>query len=210
MNFAKRFLLFIKATIIGGVFVMAPVVILVFVIGEALTMAHKVVKPVMELLPVHSIGGISLALLAAIVALIAVCFVAGLFANTTMAKWFVDKVEMLVLSHLPGYTLVKSMGESVAGVDHNAGRKVALVHFSERSQVGFVMDQVADGRLVVFIPNSPSPWTGAIQIVTPDRVEYLSAPIQEVVERLQRLGVGLGPALAKRSPGPDGDPPRNH
>lgn len=197
MNLAKRLLQFVKATVVGGVFVLAPVVLLIYVIGEALTVAYKLVKPLFSWLPVHSVGGISLALLAAIVILIGVCFVAGLFANTTLAKWFVHRVEMLVLSNLPGYTLIKSMGESVAGVDDGSARRAVLVNFQDRSQVGFVMDQLADGRMVVFVPNSPSPWTGALQVVAPDRVEFLNAPIQEVVERLQRLGVGLGAALDK-------------
>lgn len=200
---------FVKATVVGGVFVLAPIVLLLYVIGEALTMVYKGVKPLMAWFPVHSIGGISLALLVAIVALVGLCFVAGLFANTTLAKWFVHKVEMLVLSNLPGYSLVKSMGESVAGVDSGSRRTAVLVHFHERSQVGFVMDRVSDGRLIVFIPNSPSPWTGALQIVTADRVEYLGTPIQEVVERLQRLGVGLGAALETRPPNADDSPRRS-
>jgi len=115
----------------------------------------------------------------------------------------VRSIESAILTHLPGYTLMKSMGEGIVGVNNPDGRKAVLVHFGERSQVGFLMDRVADGRLIVFIPNVPSPWSGTLHIVPTTRVERLEIPIRLVIEQLQRLGDGLGgnlPAAPGASP----------
>jgi uncharacterized membrane protein len=195
MQLARRLLQFVKATVVGGVFVLAPIVLLVYVIGKAVTVAYDAFHPLGKWLPVESVGGVSLALLAAITALIAVCFFAGLVAKTAIAKWLVRTIESAVLHNLPGYTLMKSMGANLAGAESEERLPAVLVRFDDQSQVGFLMEELADGRAIVFIPSVPSPWSGSLHVIDPDRVTRLPAPIAEVIDRLRRLGVGLGPAL---------------
>jgi len=203
MEFAQRLLAFLKATLIGGVFVLAPIMLLMYVVGQAFKVVHQAIQPLLQWLPSQTVGGVSLVMAATMGLLIAACFLAGLIANTAIAKWLVRSIESAILTHLPGYTLMKSMGEGIVGVNNPDGRKAVLVHFGERSQVGFLMDRVADGRLIVFIPNVPSPWSGTLHIVPTTRVERLEIPIRLVIEQLQRLGDGLGgnlPAAPGASP----------
>lgn len=189
------FLGFIKATVIGGVFILAPIVVLVVIIGKALTLAYETLHPLMLYLPFQDVAGISLALLLGIAILIAICFLAGLLAHTALATWLVKWIEWAVLSNLPGYSLMKSMGEGLVGVSRNDGHRAVLVHFERSSQIGFLMDVLADGRAVVFIPAVPSPWSGQLHIVKPQHFEPLEAPVQNVIERLQRLGIGASKVL---------------
>ncbi|OYW14688.1 MAG: hypothetical protein B7Z55_15510, partial [Planctomycetales bacterium 12-60-4] len=121
------FLGFIKATVIGGVFVLAPIVVLAVIIGKAVTLAYETLHPLMAHLPIQNVGGISLALLAGIAILIGICFLAGLLANTALATWIVKWVELAILSNLPGYSLMKSMGEGLAGVSNKDGHRTVLV-----------------------------------------------------------------------------------
>ena len=195
MQLAHRFLRFVKATVIGGAFVVAPLALLAYIIGQTVMVAHKALEPVMEWLPVKSVSGVSLALLAVIAGLIVVCFFAGLLARTALAKWLVGMIESAVLANLPGYSLVKSMGEGIAGVDNAHARRAVLVRFDDHTRLGFLMDAAADGRMVVFLPNVPSPWSGTLSIVSADRVEVLTTPIAAVIDRMQRLGLGLGSLL---------------
>jgi uncharacterized membrane protein len=198
VQFAQRFVLFIKATVIGGVFVLAPFVLLVVVIGKALAVMFESIKPVLAWLPVKSVGGVSLALLAAIGALILICFLAGLVAHTAMARWLVRTIESAILANLPGYTLIKSMGEGMAGVDQRDRRQGVLVRYDDHEEIGLVMDRAPDGRLVVFVPNIPSPWSGSLRLVAPERVTSLDVPLRDLLDRLQRMGVGLGDLLPPR------------
>jgi uncharacterized membrane protein len=195
MHLAQRFLRFIKATVIGGAFVIAPLALLAYIIGQTLLVAYHALLPAMEWLPVRSVGGVSLVMLAAIATLIGVCFFAGLLANTAIAQWLVRMIESAVLANLPGYSLVKSMGEGIVGVDNAQARRAVLVRFDDHARLGFLMDTATDGRLVVFLPNVPSPWSGTLSIVSADRVEVLTAPMAAVLDRMQRLGLGLGSLL---------------
>jgi uncharacterized membrane protein len=197
MQTAGRFLRVFKATMIGGVFVLVPFVLLVYVMAEALAVATSTIRPLLEWLPIKSVGGVSLAFVVAVAAVILLCFLAGLVAHTAIAKWLVRAVESAILSNLPGYSLVKSMGEGVVGRASGEGRTAVLVKFDDSSQIGFLMDRLPDGSLVVFVPNVPSPWSGRLHIMEPGRVKVLTIPIRDVVEKVQRMGIGLGSSLAE-------------
>jgi len=195
MKILRRLAQFVFATVLGGAFVVAPVALLAYIIGQTYLVARQAVQPLMHWLPVSSVGGVSLAIVTAVAVLVGVCFLAGLLAHTAIAKWLVRLIESAILANLPGYSLVKSMGEGIVGVDSQATRRAVLVRFDDHAQVGFLMDTAADGRLVVFVPNVPSPWSGWLCVVPPERVEILATPIRVVLDRLQRLGLGLGDAL---------------
>ncbi|MBX3450872.1 MAG: DUF502 domain-containing protein [Planctomycetaceae bacterium] len=205
---AKRFIGFFKATVIGGVFILAPLVLLIYLISQAVLFLHRLMVPLLDYLPDRTVGGASMLLGAAIAAVVLICFVAGLIAHTTLARWLVQTIEAAVLANIPGYTLIKSMGEGLVGMESETTRKAVLVHFDDHSQVGFLMDIAADGRHVIFVPDVPSPWSGSLAIVAPERVEYLATPLREVIERLQRMGLGMGPKLV-RLPESAGETPKN-
>jgi uncharacterized membrane protein len=196
MKFVQRLVQFVRSTIIGGAFVIAPLALLAYIIGQTAMVAHKALVPAMEWLPVKSIENATLAFAAVIVGLIGFCFVAGLLAHTAIARWLVQTIESAILTNLPGYSLVKSMGEGIVGVDNPQSRKAVLVRFDDHARIGFLMDATPDGQMVVFLPNVPSPWSGTLCVVAAERVSVLSMPIRIVVDKLQRLGLGLGSSLA--------------
>lgn len=205
---AKRMIGFFKATVIGGVFILAPLVLLIYLISQAVLFVHRLMVPLLDYLPEKTVGSASLLLAAAIAAIVVICFVAGLIAHTTLARWLVQTIEAAILANIPGYTLIKSMGEGLVGMESETTRKAVLVHFDDHSQIGFLMDIAADGKHIVYVPGVPSPWSGSLAIVSPERVEHLATPLREVIERLQRMGLGMGPKLV-RLPESGDETPKN-
>lgn len=199
MVLVQKALAFVRATLVGGVFVLAPIAIVVFILGKAFVTLHGIVQPLFRWIHFESIGGMSLTVVAVVALIITACFLAGLLANIGITKWLVESIEAAILSHLPGYTLMKSMTESVAGVEDSQKRATVLVNFADRTQIGFVMDQLPDLRLVVFVPNVPSPWSGNLYIVAPEQTHPVAAPIRQVVDRLQRLGNGMATCFREQA-----------
>ena len=101
-----------------------------------------------------SFGGVSLALLATVVALVGSCFVAGLFAETALIRHLVDRAERLALA-VPGYSLMKNVGANLIGIEGKHPVRTVLVRCEATSQLGFLMETLLDGRHVVFIPGVP-------------------------------------------------------
>jgi uncharacterized membrane protein len=187
----------VKSTIVGGIFVLVPLVILSIVVGHALQAVIDLITPVVHWLPFQTIAATSLALLIGIAGLILGCFVAGLLARTAISQWFVGSLEQLILSFVPSYGLMKSMGQGWVGADTADPHPTVLVRLDDAQQIGFVMDTLADKRCVVFIPDVPTPWSGTLMIVAADRIEPLPLSTKQTIDCLRRLGVNTSALLAR-------------
>lgn len=182
---------FCKSTIIGGLLVLVPVVVLGYIVVEAVNFVRKIIAPVIHWLPVQSVAGISLGLLLAVAALILVCFLAGLLAETALVRAAVGRLERFVLSNIPGYALMKNVGEQMIGLESENAQRTVLARFEASWQLGIQMDTLPDGRCAVLIPSVPHAFTGVLHILPADRVAPLDMPIAKTLEVFHRLGVGL-------------------
>jgi uncharacterized membrane protein len=189
---------FLKATLLGGLVVLVPVGVVVAVVGWAVDVALKVLSPVLERLPDRSVGGVSLTLSAAVAGLIAVCFLAGLFAETAILRRLNERADRLALS-VPGYALMKNVGASLVGIEGKHPAKTVLVRLEGSCQLGFVMETLPDGRHVVFIPGVPRALVGTLHVVAADRVQVLDMSVAAALDALGRLGVGLGDSWPRES-----------
>ena len=98
---------FLKTTIVGGIVFLVPLVAIIYVIGKALQLSRTFAEPIAAFLPVDRVGGIALANLVAIIAIVLLCFLAGLAARTSFASAFVRESESRFLWKIPGYGFVK-------------------------------------------------------------------------------------------------------
>ena len=189
---------FVKSTVLGGLVILVPLVVLGAIVVWAFGVAHKVITPVFEWLPDHSVSGVSLAAVFAIGCLVAGCFLAGLLAETAIFRRLGDRLERLALL-VPGYALMKNVGANVVGIEGKHPAKTVLVRFDASWQLGFLMDTLNDGRHVVFIPGVPRALLGTLHILAADRVQALAMPVADALDALARLGVGLQEVRAKEA-----------
>ena len=103
---------FLRATIVRGVFFLAPIVELVVIVAKAFDYAKKGLKAVLVHSPAASelSSGAATALSVSLVAL--VCFLAGLLARTAPAQAIIGALELSVLSRIPAYEYLKQESAS--------------------------------------------------------------------------------------------------
>lgn len=193
---------FLKSTIIGGLLVLVPLGLLAGIVAKSIAVARDAIEPALAMLPFKTVGGVSLAVLVAMLGLLLVCFLAGLLAQMALTRRLVDSVEQMILSKIPGYALMKSVGENFVGVEETAGRCTLLVKLETSWQIGFLMDTLPDGRKVVFLPDAPNVMVGRLHIFAPEQVEEIMLPISTALKALGGLGIGLGakwPAANKQA-----------
>ena len=154
----------IRTTLIGGIIFLIPVAILVAVIGQGLKIAGAIAKPVAAVLPVDMIGGVAVAHVLAIVLLLLICFLAGLLARLALARKAVGALEANVLSRLPAYALLKTKTQSMLSPDDIEGMSVVVVRFDDLWQIGFEIERIEGGKVALFLPGSPDPWSGSVCI----------------------------------------------
>lgn len=188
----KEFIRILRMTVVGGALFLAPFIVLIIILGEAIQIFRVVTEPVAELIPIESAVGVEIPRILALILLVVVCFLAGLFAQTKMAKRMVDWLEVTLLSNLPGYSFMKNMGEEAAGKAPTEKYQSVLVRFDDSWQLGFLVERTPGGHGVVFVPGSPSPWTGSVVIVDEDRITLIDKATASCTKCLQSLGEGTG------------------
>jgi len=189
---------FLKSTMIGGLVVLLPVLVLVAIVGWAVDLAVKVITPAFAWLPDKSFGGVSLVVLIAFVGVVLACFLAGIVAETALVSGLGRRAERLALL-VPGYALMKRVGADLIGVEGKRPVRTVLVRLEASWQIGFLMDTLADGRHVVFVPGVPKALVGTLHIVDADRVQILAMSVSAALDVLSSLGVGLGELWEKES-----------
>ncbi|MGB5429672.1 DUF502 domain-containing protein [Eudoraea sp.] len=185
----KSIMSFIKTTLIGGLFFVIPLVLLALIIGKVLDVFRKLVAPIADKIPIEAIGGITISRIIALLILLLVCFIAGLFAHTKKIKEFRKWIETNILSHIPGYTLLKGMTESAAGIESDDLKDVVLVNIEEVWQIGFLMDKIDDELCSVYIPGAPNPMSGDVFFVKNERLKILDLPELSAMKIYKKLGL---------------------
>jgi uncharacterized membrane protein len=188
---------FITTTVIGGLLFLVPVGFLGFVLYKAFGFMLLIAQPMADWLPVNTIGGVALANLIAIVAIVIICFFAGLIARNTLATGVVKKLESRVLMKIPGYTIVKGIKGGFDTEETQQFKPVALA-LGTAERIGFEIQKLADGRSMVFIPSVPNAFSGITQILPADQVTYLDAPMTQIMEFVERYGHGVDGLLATK------------
>lgn len=191
----KQHVGFVKTTVIGGLVFLAPIVVLLLVIQQALEVINAILAPFEKLIPIESVGGVLIADIVGIAALLGICFAAGLLARRARLKGFVDRLETMILTKLPGYEFIKGMGETMVGLSSDRQRQAVLARFDDGWQFGFEMERLDDGHVVVFIPGAPAPFSGAVFVMAADRIRVLDNAQADTLHCLKAMGIGANALL---------------
>jgi uncharacterized membrane protein len=191
----------LKTTITGGLVFLVPVVILLAILGKALEVTSRVAVPLAGWLPFGFAADILFVNLLASLLILVVCFLAGLLARTEFARRAVRSLETRFLDRIPVYSFIKSMTASMAGTEGEAPLTPVYVRLDDYAQIAFEIERLADGAVVVYLPGAPNPWSGAVCIMTPDRVSALDATMLKAVDNISHLGRGSDALLPRPAPG---------
>jgi uncharacterized membrane protein len=188
----------IRTTIVGGIIFLVPIAIFVAVVGKGLEITGVIAEPIAHFLPVNMIGGLAVAQVLAIVLLLLVCLLAGLLARAAIARKLVYGLEVNVLSRVPAYALLKTKTQSMLSPEDVEGMSAVVVRFDDAWQIALEIERIEGGKVAVFLPGAPDPWSGSICIADEDRVTPLELPIALVAKMSKRLGRGASDALRDR------------
>jgi len=197
---------FLKTTIVGGILFLAPVILIALMLRHAMGFAGKIAKPIAANFPQHQIAGVAIATIIAALVLLVLSFCAGLAARTRAGKSVTHWVEETLLGSMPQYRMVKSLAEGLTQVEGVQGLRPALVGIEGGWQIGYLIEELQDGWLAVFLPQSPTPMSGNVMYLPAARVRLLQIPIPEAMMLVKRMGVGSAATLRTTdlTPAPEG------
>ena len=141
---------FLRATVLGGVLFLMPIVVIIFVLNKAFDFARRALKPVAKIIPDQLVSGATMETTLAVGLIALLCFLAGLFARTLLAQNMMSKLESLVLSKVPAYGYLKQAGSSMMGLGEMAEHPLVLAQFGGAWRLGVQTDGVIGGLCAEF------------------------------------------------------------
>jgi len=133
----KRFVAFLKSTLLGGLIVVLPAWLAVLLVLKALGQLQVLIKSVSSHLP-HSVA---YPRVIAILVLIGLCFLVGALIQTAIGAKAEHAAERAVLEKIPGYTVLRSLASRLSGHPETASFQPVLVELEEALVPGFIVEQ---------------------------------------------------------------------
>jgi uncharacterized membrane protein len=182
---------------IGGLLFLFPLVFVTFVIGKAFGLVAKITTPIVDaLMPARTIGGVAAVNIIVILTMALGCLVAGLIARSSMGRSIYRAVDANLASLIPGYAILKArLGDAVGNDTRHKTLKAVLMRADDYSQLAFEIERLTDGRVVVFTPGAPDPWSGSCIIVDAARVTPVTLDSLQMTRLLKDLGRGTATAI---------------
>ena len=187
---------FFKATIVGGLLFMVPLILMVVVLQKGLGLVRKIVVPLAKYFPERTFLGVGMTTILSIAVIVLLCFLFGLVARTAAGKKVRDWLEFTIMGKLPGYALVKGVIQGATGLENEEDVTIALVRIEDAWQIGFVVEVHSDGHRTVYMPGVPNPASGSIFYMTEDRIRPIDAKMGQLLTVIRHLGIGSKDLLA--------------
>jgi len=188
----------IKATFLGGILFLAPLILLIVIFEKGFILIQKITLPLVNHLPRVHFLGLALQELIGILLIIIICFIAGLYGRTAKAQKLIQKLENGVLSFIPGYSFIKKTNENIMGFESNEDLKVVLVPTDAGWQFAFLIEQINENNFSVFIPDAPNPWSGSVCFVEKKDIKNTEISQKEALACIRKLGYGAADILKNK------------
>lgn len=192
----KKFGEFVVGAFIGGLLFVVPIYLSILLLLKAMQSVVVFVRPFAMLLPAWFPAEHTLSLLLVLI----VCFLIGVAIRTPAGRAMRERIEKSLFERIPGYALFRSLSQRLAGKDEERAWKPALAEIEEALVPAFIIEELDDGRLTVFVPSVPTPFAGAVYILPPERVHPLDIPFTQALKSVSRWGSGSKELVAAMKP----------
>lgn len=194
---------FIKTALIGAVLVVVPVGIVAFALWQVGSLIFGLIAPVFDQLPLDSASLRVAAIVAAVLALVLICYFIGLAVRTRLGARLRGWVERRLLEKLPGYSTIRSLAHQYIGeADDKKFRPVLVaLHDPDTRVVALEIEDLPDGNVAVFVPSSPAVTIGQVHIVPEGRIYPVDAGMHAAIEALAMFGEGSSKLVGGRPSG---------
>ena len=202
----KRLGEFVVSAFVSGLLIVVPLYLAVLLMVKAMQSVVGLVRPFAMLLPEWFPAEQVLSLLLVLV----LCFLIGVAVRTPSGRVMRERIEKNLFEKVPGYALIRSLTQRLAGKDEENVWQPALAEIEDALVPAFIIEELEDGRLTIFVPSVPTPLAGAVYVLARERVHALDVPFTQAVKAVSRWGSGsrelvaamkTGNALKQDSPG---------
>jgi uncharacterized membrane protein len=171
---------FLKTTIIGGLFVLLPILLFTMLLDEAIGMLVGLATPLADLFPQETFEKVRFPALAAVTLIAGVSFLFGLVLRASPGKRLLSWIEQNTLGRLPAYTMVRTLTAALLQTsDATAFKPAMLVSEDGTREPAYLVEDHGNGNCTVLLPWAPTPFAGSLKVVPGEMIELLDANLAD-------------------------------
>lgn len=190
---------FIKNTLVGGLLVVVPVMLLYLGLKEVAELLVAMVDPIADLFPEYFPENVRLPGIIAALVLTAVSFIAGLAMRSELLSRIASSIKRALLDKLPMYKMLERISAALIAGDKTSFAAAMYRHGNGELEPAYIVEDHGDGRLTILIPLSPTAFAGHVRIVSKTDVDYLDCSFDELSLSVTHFGIGMKDAVGKRT-----------
>lgn len=180
----------LKTAIVKGFFSLLPVLLILLILDETFVLISDVLGPFAGDSQGIRFLGMSLTswlvLLGIPLLFMTVGFISQTKVGARIGMWFDENI----MSHMPGYRLLKSVSEQFGG----SGQEILLSPALFRTDMdtwmfAFILDEWPGEYYSLFVPTAPTPMMGTVQYVKKERVRKVDIPPAKLIDNLMKWGI---------------------
>lgn len=186
---------FVKTSLLGGVSVILPAVLLLTVFNWIFQWVSSIIEPLTRVIVAKSNMQEILVNLLIIFAIVTACFLIGIVVKTQVGAFVQARAEALLGRLIPGYRLTTQTFQQLFSKRSSSYSAVALVKpfGNESMMTAFITDEHPNGYCSVFVPTGPNPTSGNIFHLPASSVYRVDVPVEEVMKSI--IGCGAGSSV---------------
>lgn len=177
---------FLTTLLVGLFSVVLPLMILQFLLRQAIDYLWEPSQQLAKLLPIMQLTGPVLDLAVAILLLAALAYLAGLLVMSGRGRQWMIKLHDRPIMGIPPFNLVRGMAASFAPGEQEVA--VVLVPSDQGQTLAFVFGPIEGERVCVFVPSAPNWTSGSISFARREDVEMTGLSFAEATRLLMQMG----------------------
>jgi uncharacterized membrane protein len=188
----KKTIEFIKTTAIGGLMLILPVAVIIFILGYLINLMVSLNNTLATFLPYEIFDNALVIMAIAILSIIFICFAAGLLLRTGLGESLAKALDNFLINKIPMYGFIKNVTQRITGDDVLTLTPAEVNLFgSEARSLAFVIEEIPDNRFAVFVPSSPALTMGQVYILPASSVKMLDKPVRDAIDAISQWGSGM-------------------
>ena len=197
----KKLAELLKTTVLGGLFVILPVLLLYLFLAEAVDLIIMVATPIADLFPAGTFDDLEFPGVIALLLILGVSFLFGLLVRSRAGRSSKLWTERVLLGRLPGYKAIKHLTTGFLEAEEKGVRTAVLTNSEDEREIVYLIEDHGDGEVTVLQPWAPAAFAGSVKIVSRERIKILDRSLGDVSMVMSHWGVGIPDLLDKGSSG---------
>jgi len=184
----------------SGFLILLPFLLAYLLIGGFYDLTVLLTAPLQDLIPRFGVLSPLQRQLAILGSLFLIFVLVGILKDTGPAQRLGGWVEREFFNRFPPYRVVRNITHQLAG-EELKNMKPALLDLGPGvSTVGFIVEELADGRVTVYQPLTSLPTMGTLQIVESSKVHLLDSAFMDAVGWYFNWGADTKAVLGSQKP----------